>query len=377
MNSKKVVNQVLRREQPDYIPLGMYAIDTDTVSKIIGHKTFVRDKAGIQIALWDGRRDEVAQSLKEDSVALFKKLGCIDVVIPFKEAMILPPKGYQPEKVKKIDDNTWASETGVIYKFSEAANDILPVCRPRQELEDDFNVEPIVNPPDPSIFEAYDYLIENIGDTHFIAGISGGFEPMVFLGGMEAGLLEYALNSERVRAATEYYAKIHEAQDRWFIRGGFDAVFLDGDFASTQGPFISPELFRDICLPTMKKRIQNIKKYAEKVMLHSCGNTWKLLDMFIEAGVDCYQSLQTGADLKLSKLKEKYGRTLSFWGGVSVETLISGAPDEIRCEVREAFESSRENGGFILGPSHSVAFGTKYENFCALLDEHDKLKYLS
>ncbi len=34
----------------------------------------------------------------------------------------------------------------------------------------------------------------------------------------------------------------------------------------------------------------------------------------------------------------------------------------------------RAGGGFILGPSHSIAYGTKYENFMALLDEFVKLR---
>jgi hypothetical protein len=32
-------------------------------------------------------------------------------------------------------------------------------------------------------------------------------------------------------------------------------------------------------------------------------------------------------------------------------------------------------GGFILGPSHSIAYGTKYENFMAMLDEFDRLRF--
>ena len=85
----------------------MYAIDCDTVEKVIGHKTYVRNKIEVQLALWAGKRDEVAQSLKEDSVDLFKKLDCIDLIIPFKEAELLPPKDYTPEKVKKLNENTW------------------------------------------------------------------------------------------------------------------------------------------------------------------------------------------------------------------------------------------------------------------------------
>ena len=374
MDSKTVTSQVLRYEDPAYIPLGMYAIDTDTASRILGYKTYVRDKAGIQLALWAGRRDEVAQSLKEDSVALFNKLPCVDIIIPFKEAALLPPKDYVPPKVKKLDSQTWETETGTIYRYSEITNDILPVYTPKPEHSEAYPAEPACTPPDPTIFEAYDYLVEKLSPTRFIAGLSGGFSPMILRGGMEEGLMEYGLNPEGVTAAAQHDAKVHDLQDKWYVRGNYDCVFIEADFASTHGPLISPAMFREICLPIMKQRVHSLKKYSDKIILHSCGNTWSLLDMFVEAGVDCYQALQTNAGMELAALKAKYSRRLSFWGGVSVENLISGTQDDVRQDVRRAIMQARDDGGFILGPSHSVAFGANYDNFCALLDEHDRLK---
>jgi uroporphyrinogen-III decarboxylase len=98
------------------------------------------------------------------------------------------------------------------------------------------------------------------------------------------------------------------------------------------------------------------------------------MDMFIEAGIDCYQSLQTTAGMEIGRLKSTFGDRMCFWGGVAVETLITGTPEEVRKEVRTAFERAAGGGGFILGPSHSIAWGTKYENFMTMLDEYVKLR---
>ena len=65
---------------------------------------------------------------------------------------------------------------------------------------------------------------------------------------------------------------------------------------------------------------------------------------------------------------------LCFWGGIATELLIEGTMDEVRKNVREAMEKGGPGGGFILGPSHSIAKGTKYDNFMAMLDEYDKYK---
>ena len=51
-----------------------------------------------------------------------------------------------------------------------------------------------------------------------------------------------------------------------------------------------------------------------------------------------------------------------------------GRFEDVRRDVREAMEKGRPGGGFILGPSHSVAYGTEYDNFMAMLDEFVKMR---
>jgi uroporphyrinogen-III decarboxylase len=41
--------------------------------------------------------------------------------------------------------------------------------------------------------------------------------------------------------------------------------------------------------------------------------------------------------------------------------------------VERAFRVAAPGGGFILGTSHSVAVGTKYDNFMAMLDAYHQL----
>ena len=65
MTSKERVKIALSHREPDRVPLGFYAIDFDTVSRILGHETYLRAKAKTRIALWEGgTRNEVAQSLR-------------------------------------------------------------------------------------------------------------------------------------------------------------------------------------------------------------------------------------------------------------------------------------------------------------------------
>lgn len=59
MNSKERARAAIARQPVDYVPLGFYAVDCDTISRVIGRPTLVRNKVESQIAIWEGRRDDL------------------------------------------------------------------------------------------------------------------------------------------------------------------------------------------------------------------------------------------------------------------------------------------------------------------------------
>ena len=380
MNSKERVKAAIARQPVDRIPLGFYVVDCDTIERVIGHKTYVRNKIAATLALWDGRRDEVVESYKKDTVEFYNKIGCADL-ITFKEAPIVPPKGYDPgEPPRRTSDDTWEDSDGSIYKISHLSNEIVRVHSPavydtESFTEDQFPEydESEFTPPDPSVFEACDYVIEALGNDRYIAGSSGGVVACTLLGDDVTGWMMYALKPEVVRAANRRYTRQANLNDRYYIRPGQDGVLLEQDIASSKGPMLSPAQFRENCLPYLAERVRNVKGYGQQALFHNCGDNRALMGMFVEAGIDCYQSLQTIAGMEIGALQDEFGHAMSFWGGISVETLVSGTPDDVRGNVRQAMERGRRGPGFILGPSHSVAYGTKYDNFMALLDEYTRL----
>jgi len=59
---------------------------------------------------------------------------------------------------------------------------------------------------------------------------------------------------------------------------------------------------------------------------------------------------------------------------VAVEHLIAGTPTQVREDVGRAMAGAKPGGRFILGASHSIAVGTQYDNYMAMLDEYHKLR---
>ena len=399
-DSRAAVAAVLRGEQPRHIPFGVYAVDCDLASRILGRKTLVRDKVAQQLMLWEDRRDELAEALAADGPELYRKLDCVDVVLPAKVAPALPPRGAalppadSPERVRRVDDDTWADGRGNAWKCAFDTNDVCQVAwappdytaytAPSSQGGSPEPAAPVAPLVDDSAFEAYDAVIGALRDDRFLAGHAAGFSPMVLPGGMEHGLMEYYLNPESVRAMAAAVAARHRSQDGAWLDRGLDAAFVEEDFATSRGPLMDPVMFRSFCLPVFVDRVRSVRRYVPWVFVHSCGDNHLLMDQYLEAGIDCYQSLQTGV-MELGERIGSYGDRMTFWGGVPVELLVGGEPADVAAAVRSAYADAarsrdtlaaagRRGGAFILGPSHSAAYGTSYDNFMAMLDEHVRLR---
>ncbi|MDZ7373602.1 MAG: hypothetical protein ONB23_06475 [candidate division KSB1 bacterium] len=376
MTSKERVWATIEGRIPDRVPIGEFAIDFDTVEKILGHETYLRAKARSQIAFWEGRHDEVAQSYVEDHIALHERLD-LDIVTFPMATWEIPPESDDPPP-RRLDANTWEDRYGRIYKLSEITHDITCVYDPVEEKRR-YSIEEFSGPPhpvarDPRSWKILDAVIQRFKDEKFICGPSGGEIGIVLLGGMERGLVRLVEEPEVVKAATRFFLEQQNQADAVLIHPDSDAVLWAADFGHKTGPFISPAMFREFFLEANRERVRHIREhYGKKVVKHCCGRVDSLLDLFLEIGYDVYQSIQPTAGMDLCEVKKRIGDRVTLWGGVAVENLVNGTPEDVRRDVRRAMACAKEGGRFILGSSHSIAVGTRYENFMAMLDEYQRL----
>jgi len=375
MNAKERVRRTLDGLIPDRVPWAEFAVDFDTVEKVIGHETFLRAKAKSQVAFWEGRHAEVAESYLKDHIELHRRLELDMVTFPMATWEI-PPETDDPAP-RKIDESTWEDKYGRIFKYSPQAEDIIcvkdPVKEARRYSLEDFNREPNRPQRDPRSWKILDAVIQELKDEKFICGPSGGIPGIVFLGGFEQGSEAIMENPALVEAATSYLLREQNLADEVMVHPDSDAVLLAHDFGHKTGPFISPAMFKKFFLEANQARVRNLhQKFGKKLILHCCGNVNAFLDFFIEIGYDAYQSIQGSADMDICAIKKNYGDKISLWGGVSLENLIGGTAEDVRRDVRRTMACAKPGSRFILGTSHSVAVGSRYENFLAMIDEYRK-----
>ena len=275
--------------------------------------------------------------------------------------------------------STWEDREGRVYRLSEATQDITCVHDPVRDAKvftaAEFEKEPEPPRRDERSWRILDTVIQEFKHEKFICGPSGGSVGIVLLGGMERGLSSSRRIPEAVRAATRLSRPPAERRPTPSSSIRTRTPSCGPRTSATRpGPLIGPAMFRDFFLEANKERARNVKdRFGKKILKHCCGNINLLMDFFVEIGFDAYQSIQPTAGMDICRLKKDYGDRITLWGGVAVENLVGGTPEDVRADVRRSMACAKPGGRFILGSSHSVAVGTKYDNFLALLDEHSKL----
>ncbi|GHU04789.1 uroporphyrinogen III decarboxylase [Spirochaetia bacterium] len=372
MNSKERVLAAIKHQEPDRVPVGEWGIDHDHVSRILGRHSYWRNRRDTTFALWEGRRDEIVESMKQDYAELVEKLDYDVVTVP----LVPPRNAWQGPAPKQLDENTWEDKDGRIYQYA-ASNDSIQ-CMTSSEGKEALTDEDIQRtlaraaaPMDDSVFELVDYFGDRYGKERtvlfrdmdiygiLLAPFGGDYmHQMIVLAMAEDDLL--AIQEAGVlhnRRLTEHCAKHHVT------------IMMQGtDFCMNTGPIMSPRLLRTVFFPMMKHINADIAKAGMHSFFHCCGNTTQILDDFVEAGYEGYQSIQVSSGLNNAAIKQKYGCRLTMWTGVQCETLIEGSAEDVQREVTEALETLMPGGGFIFGSTNSVQFGANTDNYRMALD---------
>ncbi|MGI9427636.1 MAG: uroporphyrinogen decarboxylase family protein [Bythopirellula sp.] len=156
------------------------------------------------------------------------------------------------------------------------------------------------------------------------------------------------------------------------------AIQMNDDFGAQNNLQISPEIYREMFKPRQRKWIEFVKSRTDaKIFIHCDGAVEMLLPDFIEIGVDILNPLQTNAKgMEPHKIKNKYGKDLSFWGGGSETqtTLPFGTIDEIKSEVAERVKLLGEGGGYVFGTIHNIQADINPEKIMAVFETAQETK---
>jgi uroporphyrinogen-III decarboxylase len=115
----------------------------------------------------------------------------------------------------------------------------------------------------------------------------------------------------------------------------------------------SPDYWRTYFKPWVKAIADYAHSKGLMVIYHGCGNMNRILEDFIEIGIDAMNPLEAKADQDAVELRRRYGHRLGICGNSNVQIWETGKTEPIREEVLRKLNAAK-GGGYIFQSDHSV-----------------------
>ncbi len=197
------------------------------------------------------------------------------------------------------------------------------------------------------------------------------FEAIHPICGHENLLMGMALDPDWIKDMAETYAglMIDLWEELFAAEGKPDALWFYEDMGFKNRPFMSPEMYRELIMPSHRKTIDYAHNIGCKVIMHSCGFVEPLLPSMIEAGIDCFQTIEVKAGMDLLQIYRNYGDKIALMGGIDVRPLAANDLPAMERELRSKIPLVKGHNNFILHTDHSVPESTllsSYQKFQAL-----------
>jgi len=187
--------------------------------------------------------------------------------------------------------------------------------------------------------------------------------------GFEVLMMAFGTTPRLVHRLVEMSVDLNIQLAREAARYGADFVFTGDDYSSGQAPFMSPNAFRELMYPGLKRVVQGFHDHGLPMIKHTDGDIMPLLDMILDAGIDCLDPIDPLGGTDIGYMKQKYGDRVVLKGNVNcATTLVGGTVREVVQETLSVMEAAASGGGLILSSSNSIHSSVNPGNYLAMLN---------
>jgi uroporphyrinogen decarboxylase len=149
---------------------------------------------------------------------------------------------------------------------------------------------------------------------------------------------------------------------------GVDGIVVEGDLAGEVTTLVSPRHFREFIKPYEAELATYAHRQGLKIIKHSDGNVWPVLDDLIEAGFDGFNPVQPQC-MDIAEVKAHVAGRLCLVGNIDCRELLPfGTVEEVQRTVKETIATAAPGGGYIICSSNSIHAGCKAENYIAMVE---------
>ena len=335
----------MRRNVPDRVPYGVQN----------GAVPAARERLERESGL-----DDPLASLGGDSRNIFIDLGTVPDYDRYHDA---------------ARENFRINDWGVGLETAEGTH-LKHICSP---LAGERTDEELAEYPLPELLdepEAVRQIRAMVDDAH-AAGLAangavevGIFETSWQIRSMEGLMIDMALAPRRAHRLLDRVTLRCAGMARHFALAGADVICLSSNVAAQAGLMMSLEHWREFFMPRLAHVVAETRSLRSDVLVrfHCDGNPTDIIPDLIEIGVDILNPVQPEC-MDLAALEREYGRDLSFWGAIGLQsTLPFETPEQVRETVRGTIEQMAEGGGLYLSPTHIIQPDVPWRNLVAFVE---------
>lgn len=217
------------------------------------------------------------------------------------------------------------------------------------------------------------FALAEAHDLPVVLTYGQGLAGLMFVQGAEDAVYLAIDHPERFEAIAEI---IHQSEMRNIelaARGRVDILKRFGGYEMCN--FYNPGIFRDVCLPRLKKEVDYAHSLGLLIFYRVVTGMLPVLDAIAGIGFDCIEGGEPHlSECSLETWRDTIGGRTSTWTGVSTPVLLGGSdPEAVRREVRQSVEIFGHRG-FILGATNSIRNHFPWPNTLAMIDEWKKIR---
>ncbi len=229
-------------------------------------------------------------------------------------------------------------------------------------------------PPD------WDKVVARCRTRDYPVGV-GAWESGIlqFLGVMDSPSFERACllmcdNPELVNSIIDLFTDyLMRGIERALEEVEIDFAYFTEPIAGSNGPVISPEMFRELAIQRYKKVMIPLKEHGiEIIIMRSFGNIEVLLPDMVEAGITGLWMTDTiPSNMNYMALRQQYGKKLALIGGID-SNVLTRDEETIKKEIYEKVPPLLESGGYIPTIDNRARSHIPFKNFAyyrSLLEE--------
>lgn len=351
MNGKERILTALEVKEPDRVPLYIHGINEAPIIGIGKHLT-----EGLPEPRDFRLMTEREKYKLVDALFLIHEHFEVDGITTFEI-------GHE----KQVDDLHVKDGFGVVYKLSDHGIPV-PVGHPVKNLAELNRFTPPV--PRREDLNLLDLAVDRFkGQKATFWLMRGIFVRSWRLIGMTNYMMHVYTDPEFLHKLATIMLEYSLAQLDLLAEAGLDVLVIEDDIATDKGPLISLEHFESYINQYNRQIVDKAHQKGLKVVRHSDGNLWPILDLLLGSGYDGINPLEPQADMAMKKVKAYCGDQVCLLGNIDcVDLLPNGSAKQVEEAVIRAIEDGAAGGGLIICSSNSLHQGVDPRNCIAMFE---------